>query len=78
MKLKAEEGVYPPNKQRQVLNCHFMIFFGCALVYIELMYYACFSVCIYTIELNMMGKKSMIMHNIKLPLIYIETSFLAY
>ena len=35
-----------------------------ALVYIQLMYYACLSFCIYTIELYMMGKKSMILYNI--------------
>ena len=55
-----------------------MILFGYAFVYIQLMCYACLSICIYTIELHMMDKKSMMLYTIPLLLIYIETFLLAY
>ena len=53
------------------IQFHFMILFGCALIYIQLMYYACLSVFIYTTKLHMMGKKSLMLYNIILLLIYI-------
>ena len=40
-----------------------------AFVYIQLMCYACLSIFIYTIELHMMGKKSMMLNIIPLLLI---------
>ena len=41
-----------------------MILFGRAFFYIQLMSYACLSICIYTTEFHMMGRKSMILYNI--------------
>ena len=43
--------------------------FGYAFVYIQLMCYACLSICIYTTELHMMGEKSMLLYYIPILLI---------
>ena len=51
-----------PMKQIKIsINLHFMKLFGYAFFNIQLMRYACLSIFIYTNELHMMGKKSMMM-----------------
>ena len=75
---EGSRRILPMKEIKMSIQLSFHDIVWLCIFFIQLMCYACLSICIYTTELHMMGKNSMMLYNIPLLLIYIEASLLKY